>query len=140
MTKARILDFTVAADSRGLLTAGQYPDHLPFAPSRVFVVTESPAGTERGGHAHRKCHQALIATAGSVRVEFDDDEGTSEVTLDDPTQALLIPALVWAKQTYIDDGASLVVLASHAYDADDYVDDREESARLRAAAALSDFQ
>jgi len=76
----------------------------------------------------------LIATAGSVRVEFDDNEGTREVTLDDPTQALLIPALVWAKQTYIDDGASLVVLASHPYDLGDYVDNREESARLRAAA------
>ena len=141
MTKARILELAVATDSRGLLAAGQYPDHLPFVPSRVFIVAESPAATERGGHAHRECNQVLIATAGSVRVELDDDEGTCEIILDHPTRALLIPALVWAKQTYLDDGASLVVLASHPYDVDDYVDDREESALLRAAAtAPSDIR
>ena len=128
-------------DARGSLTAGQFPGNLPFAPSRVFIVTESPEGTERGGHAHRSCHQVLIATAGSVCVELDDSEGTRVVTLSSPEQGLFIPPLVWAKQTYVDNGASLVVLASHPYDVDDYIDDRQESARLRTAArAAGDVQ
>ena len=68
-----------------------------------------------------------IATAGSVRIELDDHGRTREVALHDPTRASLTPALVWAKQAYLDDGASLVVLAGRRYDVGDYVDDREKS-------------
>jgi dTDP-4-dehydrorhamnose 3,5-epimerase-like enzyme len=132
MSKVRRIDLVAAADSRGLLTAAQHPEELPFIPVRVFIVTNSPAGTERGGHAHRTCHQVLIATAGTVVVEYDDEDGTGSVTLSDASQCLHIPPLVWAKQTYETEGASLVVLASHTYDADDYVDDREAARGLRA--------
>ena len=95
------------------------------------MVSESPAGTQRGGHAHRRCHQVLISATGSVRVEFDDDDGTHVLELDNPTRGLDIPPLVWAKQTYVSEGASLVVLASLPYDVEDYIDDRYEAARLR---------
>lgn len=133
MVKVSSIDLTAVADARGLLTAAQYPEQLPFVPVRVFIVTDSPSGTERGGHAHRTCHQVLIATAGTVVVEYDDEAGTGSVTLSDATAGLHIPPLAWAKQTYATEGASLVVLASHAYDADDYIDDREVARSLRAA-------
>lgn len=131
MTKVEHLGFTFVADTRGLLAAAQHPGNLPFSPVRIFIVTQSPAGTERGGHAHRQCHQVLVATAGSILVEYDDDEGTRTTILEGATQGIHIPPLAWAKQTYLTDGASLVVLASHPYDVDDYIDDREEAARLR---------
>lgn len=131
MTKVQVVDLSTAVDARGQLTAAQYPGALPFPPIRVFIVTNSPAGTERGGHAHRTCHQVLVATAGTVLVEFDDDDGTHILTLDDAKLGLHIPPLAWAKQTYVTDGASLVVLASHGYDVGDYVDDRAAAADLR---------
>jgi UDP-2-acetamido-3-amino-2,3-dideoxy-glucuronate N-acetyltransferase len=131
VSKVSRIELVTVADSRGLLTAAQYPENLPFVPMRVFTVTNSPSGTYRGGHAHRKCHQVLIATAGTVVVEFDDDDGTASVTLSDASQCLHIPPLVWAKQKYATEGASLIVLASHTYDADDYVDDRETARGLR---------
>lgn len=132
MTKVQVLSLVAAADDRGLLAALQYPEVLPFLPVRTFIVTRSPAGTERGGHAHRSCHQVLIATAGSVEVEYDDEAGTQSMLLDDAKTALHIPPLVWAKQTYLTEGASLVVLASHAYDVNDYIDARDEARHLRA--------
>ena len=135
MVKVCRIDLTAVVDARGLLTAAQYPAQLPFLPVRVFIVTDSPSGTERGGHAHRACHQVLIATAGTVVVEYDDETGTGSVTLSDSTAGLHIPPLVWAKQAYATDGASLVVLASDAYDANDYIDDREIARSLRAASA-----
>jgi UDP-2-acetamido-3-amino-2,3-dideoxy-glucuronate N-acetyltransferase len=64
-------------------------------------------------------------------VEFDDDEGTQQVQLIDATQALHVPPLVWAKQKYVTNGASLVVLASHPYESGDYIDDRDHSRLLR---------
>ncbi len=135
MAKVRRIDLVTTADERGLLAAAQHPSELPFVPARVFIVTQSPTGTERGGHAHRACHQVLIATAGTVVVEYDDVDGTGTLTLSDATVGLHIPPLVWAKQTYVTDGASLVVLASHAYDAEDYVDDRNAARQLRDAKA-----
>lgn len=134
MTKVEYLQLSVAVDARGLLTAGEFPGNLPFAPARIFIVTNSPAGTARGGHAHRKCHQVLIATAGAVEVEMDDEAGTTVATLSDATRGLYVPPLAWAKQTYLTDGASLVVLASHLYDVEDYIDDRMEAARMRQRA------
>ncbi len=133
MVKVRRIDLTAAGDARGLLTAAQYPEQVPFVPVRVFIVTQSPSGTERGGHAHRACHQLLIAIAGTVVVEYDDEAGTGAVTLSDATTGLHIPPLAWAKQMYATEGASLVVLASHSYDADDYIDDREAARSLRSA-------
>lgn len=127
------IDLKAIADARGRLAAAQYPEQLPFVPVRVFIVTQSPSGTERGGHAHRACHQVLVATAGTVIVEYDDDAGTGSVALSDASAGLYIPPLVWAKQTYATEGASLVVLASHAYNADDYIDDRETARSLREA-------
>lgn len=132
MVKVEVLSFVVADDDRGLLAALQYPDELPFLPVRIFTVTESPTGTERGGHAHRTCHQVLIAIAGSVEVEYDDETGKRSLVLDNTRTGLHIPPLAWAKQTYLSPSAALVVLASHAYDVDDYIDDRTEAARLRS--------
>jgi len=131
MPEVKVLDLVAASNSSGLLSAAQFPDQLPFLPERIFIVTGAPAGAERGGHAHYECHQLLIVTAGIVIVDFDDSGGTFQVSLTGSTQALYIPPLVWAKQTYATEGATLVVLASHKYDQADYLDDRAEASRLR---------
>ena len=124
-------------DSRGLLSAAQYPDEIPFVPMRLFLVSGSPKGTVRGGHAHQECHQLLIRTAGSIAVECDDSMSTQRITLKTTAEALYIPPLVWARQTYLTDGASLAVLASHEYDPFDYIDDRSEAAIRRSVADSS---
>ncbi len=131
MVQATRVDLRVAIDDRGRLTAAQFPTELPFVPLRLFAVTGGSAGTVRGGHAHHSCHQFLIAATGSVRVEVDDDGGTREVTLADSNWGLHIPPLVWARQHYVDSQAILIVLASHQYDVNDYIDDRIEAAQLR---------
>ena len=131
MIKARTVELMVAVDARGVLAVAEYPCSLPFLPRRVFVVTQNSPGVERGGHAHRTCHQVLLAPSGSVLVELDDDDGTRSVVLGEGTVGLYIPPLVWARQTYESRESSLVVLASHEYDVKDYVDDRSEARMLR---------
>ena len=132
MTHVKVTDLTAWADDRGLLVAGQFPHDIPFAPVRIFIVSRTPDASVRGGHAHRTCHQFLIAVHGRVEVEWDDADGTTVAVLDDPTQGLYIPPLAWARQTYRDADSVLIVLASHAYDVQDYIDDRVEAARCRA--------
>lgn len=115
----RFAEFT---DLRGRLTAGELPNEgLPFVPRRWFIVYEVPSQEVRGEHAHRACHQFLICIAGRVNVVVDDGKHRAEVLLDDPTLGIYIPPLVWASQFRYDSNAVLLVLASHPYDASDYI-------------------
>lgn len=112
------------ADLRGSLTAGELPNEgVPFTPQRWFLVYDVPGREVRGEHAHRVCDQFLICVHGSVQVAVDDGEKRAEVTLDDPTLGIYIPAGVWASQYRYDSDAVLLVLASHPYDSDDYIRD-----------------
>ena len=79
-----------------------------------------PAGETRGDHAHRRVTQALVCVNGRVTVAVDDGRRRDEIMLDGPARALIVPPLVWATQTFAA-GASLLVLCSESYDADEYV-------------------
>ena len=111
-----------ASDLRGRLTAGEMPSEgVPFTPKRWFLVYDVPSREVRGEHAHRVCHQFLVCVAGRVTVAVDDGEHRAEVLLDHPALGVYIPPLVWASQFRYDADAVLLVLASHPYDAGDYI-------------------
>jgi hypothetical protein len=96
---------------------------LPFTPTRVFNVTDVPPGEERGLHAHRLCHQLLIAMSGDVLVSVSDGASSREFLLDNPREGLHVPPLIWASQSYLFRHSALTVLASHPYSRDDYIED-----------------
>jgi UDP-2-acetamido-3-amino-2,3-dideoxy-glucuronate N-acetyltransferase len=117
-----IVRFSEFADLRGRLTVGELPDDgIPFIPKRWFMVYDVPSREVRGEHAHRICHQFLICVSGQVSVAVDDGLHRGEVLLDAPTLGIYVPPLVWASQFRYDADAVLLVLASHAYDPDDYI-------------------
>ncbi|HVR70196.1 MAG TPA: WxcM-like domain-containing protein [Vicinamibacteria bacterium] len=117
-------------DLRGNLTFGQHEAHLPFAPRRYFVIFDVPGQEIRGEHAHRKLQQFLVCLRGSVRVMVDDGKERDEVVLDRPDLGLYVPPLVWAAQFHYTADAVLLVLASDAYDPDDYIRSYEEFLRI----------
>ena len=47
---------------------------VPFEIQRAYYLYDVPAGSERGGHAHKDLHQLIIAMAGSFEVEIDDGQ------------------------------------------------------------------
>lgn len=99
-----------------------YQEHIPFDMKRVFYIyAKTP--TTRGQHAHRQCHQLLIALAGRCQVECDDGQQKQNFLLENPAHGLLIPAGIWAKQHYLDPETRLMVLCSEAYDERDYIRD-----------------
>jgi acetyltransferase-like isoleucine patch superfamily enzyme len=116
----------LAADLRGTLSAGEVSAHLPFVPQRYFLVFDVPGKDVRGEHAHRRCHQFLVCTRGSVSVVVDDGTITEEIRLDRPDVGIHVPPLVWAVQYKYSPDAVLLVLASDPYDPDDYIRDYEE--------------
>ena len=118
--------FAEFSDLRGSLTAGELPsDNIPFVPKRWFLVYDVPSREVRGEHAHRLCHQFLVCVSGSMTVAVDDGERREEITLDNRTLGLHIPPLVWASQFRYNTDSVLLVLASHPYEASDYIRDYE---------------
>jgi dTDP-4-dehydrorhamnose 3,5-epimerase-like enzyme len=116
--QVRVLDLERFRDPRGSLTPLTLDD-VGFRVARTFVVSAS-RGAVRGGHAHRRVRQVLFRAAGRIDVAVRHDGGHARITLDEDRPALLIEAGVWAEQTYLDDGATLIVFADGPYDATEY--------------------
>ncbi len=112
-------------DMRGNLAAREVGKGLPFVPNRYFVILDVPSKEVRGEHAHKECHQLLVCLKGSVNCVVDNGHERHEIVLDTPEKALHLPPMIWGTQYKYSQEAVLMVLASHAYDADDYIRDYE---------------
>ena len=95
---------------------------LPFEVNRVYWIYGAD-GRCRGGHRHAVTRQALIAIAGSVEIYLCDGASSKSIMLDRPEKCLIVEPEDWHKMTF---GANsiLLVMASHCYDKDDYIDDQ----------------
>lgn len=125
-----IIRLRTAADIRGALVVAENGKDLPFDPKRWFLVHDVPSAETRGQHAHRTCHQLLLAVSGALRVVADDGENREEFRLDRPDLGLYLPAMTWGIQYGYSPQTVLLVVASELYDADDYVRDYGEFVRL----------
>ncbi|GAA4781462.1 FdtA/QdtA family cupin domain-containing protein [Olivibacter ginsenosidimutans] len=99
---------------------------IPFAIKRVYYLYDIPGGENRGGHAHYRLHQLLIAASGSFDVILDDGRMRKTVSLNRPNVGLLITPGIWRDLVNFSSGAVLLVLASEHYDATDYIRDYDE--------------
>jgi UDP-2-acetamido-3-amino-2,3-dideoxy-glucuronate N-acetyltransferase len=126
----RLFSLENYVEQRGTLLALEF-SNLTFAPRRVFVVHGVPTGAARGGHAHMRGEQLLIAIAGEVLVELRHEGLQHRISLTESTQALLIGPRVWSRQTYATPNAVLMVHASEAYDEDSYLDEESNPIERR---------
>ena len=120
-------------DARGDLCVAEVGPDLPFLVRRSFLIYHVPSAELRGAHAHRRCHQFLMAVTGSVRVTADDGTRRETFLLDRPNLGLHLPPMTWGIQDRYSDGAVLLVLASDPYDPADYIRDHADFTRLARA-------
>jgi UDP-2-acetamido-3-amino-2,3-dideoxy-glucuronate N-acetyltransferase len=123
---ARLHRLPLVDDLRGMLSFGEINAHLPFTPTRYFLVFGVPSAEVRGEHAHRTLHEFLICIRGSCAVALDDGYRREEVKLSAPTTGLHVPPLIWRVHYKYTPDAILLALASHVYDAQDYIRDYDE--------------
>ncbi|ETF06443.1 MULTISPECIES: WxcM-like domain-containing protein [Pseudomonas] len=115
-----------AVDIRGSLSVGEFERDIPFSVKRYFLVSNVPTAETRGEHAHRECHQFLIAVKGTVHVVADNGTNRQEFVLDSHTLGLLLPAMTWGIQYKYSSDAVLLVFASEHYEASDYIRDYDQ--------------
>lgn len=104
---------------------------IPFDIKRVFYIYDIPGGEDRGAHAHKKCHQFIIAASGSFDVFLDDGKNKRTVTLNRPYFGLHVPPGIWAAEQSFSSGSICLVLASEKYDAKDYIRDYNKFLNLK---------
>lgn len=120
-------------DVRGLLSVAETGEQIPFEVRRFFLVSGVSSTEIRGEHAHRKLRQFLVCVHGSCEVMADDGENRQSFLLDDPSIAVLLPAMVWGVQHRFTPDAVLLVLASEKYDPGDYIRDYGEFLKVAKA-------
>ncbi len=113
-------------DPEGNLTVVTENVHVPFAIDRVFYSYDIPGGEDRGAHAHKDCHQFIIAASGAFEVVLDDGTNKRTVTLNRPFWGLHVPPGIWASEQGFSSGSICLVLASHGYSEEDYIRNYDE--------------
>jgi hypothetical protein len=108
-------------NSAGNITAIEGIKTLPFEVKRVFYLYDIPAGESRGAHAHKNCHQFLVAASGSFEVMVDDGINKKNINLNRPFYGLHIPPGIWAHELNFSAGAICLVLTSQKYIENDYI-------------------
>ena len=93
--------------------------NVPFDIKRVFYSYDIPGGEARGAHAHKECHQFLIAASGAYEVLLDDGVNKRTVLLNRPFYSLHVPPGIWASEQAFSSGSICLVLASHGYSEED---------------------
>jgi hypothetical protein len=105
----------------GNLTAVHANGEVPFAIERVFYLYDVPGGEDRGAHAHKECHQLIVATSGAFDVELSDGQNVRRVSLNRPYFGIYVPPGIWAQEVGFSSGSVCLVFASHPYDESDYL-------------------
>jgi len=120
-----VIELSKIENRAGNITPVTSQLNIPFSIKRIFYIYDIPGGKDRGAHAHKECHQFLVASSGSFDIELDDGINKRTVTLNRPYFGLHIPPGIWAAEKGFSSGAVCLVLASHKYIETDYIRDYE---------------
>jgi glyoxylate utilization-related uncharacterized protein len=127
----RLIDLKKISDPKGNLTPIQGGLDIPFEIGSAFYTYDIPGGESRGGHAHRRMEQFIIAVSGSFEVALDDGEERISFFLNRSYYGLYVPPMVWRELTNFSSGSVCLVFASERYDEADYI--REHAEFLESA-------
>ncbi len=123
----QLIDLPKITDpSRGSLTVVENNKQVPFNIKRAYWTYDVPAGEWRGGHAHKKQRELILAVSGCFTLSLDDGKEKKDVLLNHPYQAILIEDGVWRELHDFSSGAVCLVLTDDFFDEADYIRDYQE--------------
>lgn len=116
----KIIDIPKINNTKGNI--GVIENHtIPFDIKRVYYLFDVPSGAKRGGHAHKKLKQVLIAISGSFDVVLKNGKLKEIITLNRPDKGLLIENNIWRELENFSSGSVCLVLASEEFSEEDYI-------------------
>ncbi|MEL1248125.1 sugar 3,4-ketoisomerase [Flavobacterium helocola] len=127
----KIVNIPKIEDPRGNLSVIE-KEVVPFEIKRVYYLYDVPAGAERGGHAHKKLQQFLVALSGSFDVILNDGKEEKIVALNKPFEGLLITNGIWRELKNFSSGAVCLVVASDVFEEADYIREFDEFLAISA--------
>lgn len=115
-------------EERGNLLVLNY-NEIPFESKRVFIISDVPANTQRGGHAHKECLQYLCVVKGEIYLRLVEGEKVigGSVTAG---KGVFIDKMVWGEQLFLMQDTVLFVFCSLPYDKNDYITDYQEFLKM----------
>lgn len=114
-----------------LMTPLELKEYIDFEVKRIYFISNPVGGT--GTHAHRQDEDELfVQIQGKCTICVDDGSGLTDIVLTGPTQAIMIPHMVWHGFKDLSSDSIILALTSTNYDPSrsDYIDDYEEFKRL----------
>jgi len=128
--KPRLIDFPkIGTTIEGYISVAE-KDTLPFAVKRVYWTYFTPENIQRGGHAHLRLNQILVAVAGKIIVTTEmPGEPEQRFILEAADKGLFIPKYCWRTMQYSHNAVQMC-LANMAYEVSDYIRDYDEFKKL----------
>ncbi|HVW07900.1 MAG TPA: FdtA/QdtA family cupin domain-containing protein [Bryobacteraceae bacterium] len=134
ISDCRIIDLPKIDRRAGNITPVEGGGHIPFDIARVYYMYDIPGGQTRGGHAHKRLEQLIVAAMGSFDVVLDDGQERRTFHLDRAYYGLYVPRMMWRELVNFSSGSVCLVLASLLYNEDEYIRDYEDFRSARPAA------
>jgi dTDP-4-dehydrorhamnose 3,5-epimerase-like enzyme len=94
---------------------------------RIYILHNFLVDTERGNHAHKRLAQKIVCVSGSCELFLHDGFGSDTIELSSTSEfGIHINPGVWRTITSSTTDSTLIVFASHNYNADDYIHSFDE--------------
>ena len=120
--KIKLKTYAHSDKSYGKLSLIDLKKDLPFKVSRAFFSYEVHKNFSRGGHAHKKNYQCIIAMSGRLIVHtINIKKKIKNFILNKPNVALLIPSNTWVELKNYSKDCVCFVLTSGQYNKFEYI-------------------
>ena len=127
MNKVKMLSFKQNGDDRGHLVVSEGNKDVPFDIKRIFYIYGSDPNVIRGQHANRETEFVLVNVAGKSKVKVYDGKGNEAIfILNRPHTGIYLPTMVWKDMYDFSEDSVLLVLASEAYNPNEYIRNYDE--------------